>query len=329
MAKKQLSGKSFSDMLSAYSTVKDPECVPTSIDCINDLWGGGAYKGYMYSIWGPAGCGKSTLTLQLVKGFCKKGLKGVICDVEKALNDKQIESFGLQQFIDDGLLFIVTCSNYQEYENIIDTIAEQDDIDFFVTDSETEIEPVASADLKVTDIRPGLKSAQEKHVLSKMKQKFYSKGIISIVLFHARANIVMMGGGNQPDEKQAGGYAALHYPDIITKITAHAKIKNKKDEIIGNEIRIQTTKNKFSRPFRVLVKKLIFGKGIDKRVDLIDTALAYGIITMAGAGFYTVPGMDKTVRGTDALYELPSDVMKAVQASVKEYQEQHRGIQEE
>ena len=79
----------------------------------------------------------------------------------------------------------------------------------------------------------------------------------------------------------------------------------------------------------MVTKKLIFGKGIDKRVDLIDTAILYGIITMSGAGFYKVPGVEGTIRGTDALYNSPADVMRAVQEAVRQYQEEHKGMSDE
>ena len=63
-------------------------------------------------------------------------------------------------------------------------------------------------------------------------------------------------------------------------------------------------------------KKLIYGVGISKRIDLIDTSIERGLITMAGAGFYTLTWGDK-IRGTKALYEMSSADLKRLQESLK------------
>lgn len=302
-------------VLAKYAAQKEVECVELSVDVLNTIWGGGMYLGYMYSMWSEAGAGKSTLALQVVKSFCKKGLKVLFVDVEKALNESMQKAFGVQQYVEDGTLIIVVADNYLQVEEIV-CAAATGDFSLVVIDSESMIQPYTPVELKITDIRPGLRASQESLVLNKMKSLYYANNIASLVLFHARANIQIMGGGGgtQPAVKQAGGFTAEHTPDIITKIQKHGQIKED-DQQIGVEISLVTTKNKFCSPFQIHRKKLIFGVGISKKIDLVDTAVELGIITQSGAYFKLPDG--SSVMGRKALYDLPSDTLRAIQARIK------------
>ena len=114
-----------------------------------------------------------------------------------------------------------------------------------------------------------------------------------------------------PAVKSAGGFAAEHIPDVITKIQAHSKIKGENDEPIGVEISLVTEKNKYTTPFQVAKEKLIYGKGIDPKISIIERAVESGLITQSGA-YFTVPGMDANVKGRSALYEIPNEVLASI-----------------
>lgn len=311
MAKKKgLSGMSFEQVMNQYHANREIEMISVDPEVFNDLWGGGIATGFMYSLWADAGVGKSTLALQAARSFCKKGLKVLFVDVEKALNPWQKETFKLTKYEEDGLFYHVEATNYKEAEDICMSLT-GDVINLVVIDSISGLTPAIPKELSVDEVRPGLRAQQESFFLNKIKNYFYSEKISSIVLFHARANINMTG-GTQPDVKQAGGFAALHYPDVITKLTSHAQIKGENDgEIIGKEVGIVCTKNKFAPPFRLRKKKLIFGVGISKRIDLIDSALENGIITQSGA-YFILPSGDK-IRGRKALYDVDASVLKDIQ----------------
>lgn len=301
--------KSPTDILSMYAAEARTEFKSTGIACLDELWGGGIDPQGTYAMWGPQGCGKSTLCFQIVKTFCKRGEPVVMVDVEKAFNERQQEAFGLRQYVESGLLTHVTCDNYEQLEQIIDAVAKVKPA-LLILDSETMIQPVVTRDMKVTDNQPGVKAKQSAYCLNKLKQSFYHSHIPSIILFHARANLNMTG-GTQSETKQAGGFAALHIPDILTKIVTGAKIKEG-DDIIGQVCRIVCEKNKYTAPFVTIEKKLIYGVGISKKIDLIDTAIERGVITTGGAGYYKLPWGD-SVRGTKALYALSNEDLKKLQ----------------
>lgn len=304
------------ELLAAYSADARVEMWDTGVEALNKLWGGGADSQGMYGIWGPQGSGKTTLLLQCFKKLCKDGKTCVFLDVEKAFNEKQQKAFGLYEYVVSGKLIVLTCSNYEEFENIFEQICELEDVALFGVDSETMLQPVASRDVRVTDNQPGMKAKQASFCLTKMKPLFYKAKITVILLFHARANLDMNGGTVDP-LKQAGGYAQLHIPDVLMKVTPGAKVyeSDSKSPQIGQIIKLECTKNKYTAPFVKLEKKLIYGTGISKKIDLIDTAIEAGVIVQGGGGYYKLPS-GGTVRGTKALYELPNAELTAIKDAI-------------
>lgn len=316
MAKKARGAVTLDSLMDEYGKDVVSEPIKLDVAVLNDLWGGGIFPGYMYSLWAEPGGGKSTLTIQVAKSLCRKSLRVLWLDSEKALNPNQIESFGLKQYVDNGTFILFTISNYEDLEKCVEA-ASNEDIALVVVDSESMLRAVTPQDQKVTDVRPGLKALQSSHVLNKAKDLFYKSGIASIIIFHARANINIGGPVNMyaPTTKQAGGWVAQHAPDVITKIAVGSKLKDDDTgEIIGANIRISCEKNKFASPFKVYEKKLIYGKGISARIDLIDTCIEAGIIVQSGAYFQMPWG--ENIRGRKTLYDLPADKMKQLKESV-------------
>lgn len=314
MAKKDNKLQGLQGLLEVYGLDKPTAFVDSGVDVLNEIWGGGCAAGSSYSLWGPAGCGKSTLSAQVARSFCRQGKKVVLLDSERAWNDKQLESFGLSQFKSGGLLFHLTVRDYSELEEICKALSDSDDgVSLVIIDSISEIEAFADKGLTVRDCRPGVKALQASFVLPRIKRWFADSDICSLWLFHARANMQM--GPVNPyasQTKQDGGFAAQHVPDVITKVTAGSKIKEKnesgEEQTIGNTIYVETTKNKFCRPFDKREAKLIFGLGISRRVALIDKALDSGAITRAGAS-YILPWGVRFV-GAQKLYAMPAEVLQ-------------------
>lgn len=315
MAKKENALASVIQKFSAKRELPRYEVRPQVLD---DLWNG-FHCGAIYSIWAEKGAGKSSLTFQVIRSLCKKGLKGIFVDVEKAFNEFQQESFGLTEYIESGQLIVVTVSNWKDYEELVMALDESD-INFFVTDSVTMIMAYTPKELKVEDVRPGLKAQQAASVLGKLKDISYRNEIGTILLYHARANIQIVGANPYASPtKMAGGMADAHIPDVITKIQTHSKVKGEGDDPIGVEISIVCEKNKFTKPFQTRREKLIFGKGIDPRISLIEKAIELGIIKQSGSSFI-IPNHDN-VRGRKALYELDAETLRGIQQLVKENQE--------
>lgn len=303
------------DILSKYAANKEEEVIPTGIDSIDSLLGGGLTPGYTFGFWGTPGAGKSTVCLQILKNFCKQGKKCAVIDVEKSISQKQQESFGIDKYVADGTLVILACSFINEYEEIMTALINSQEFSLIMVDSVTFLQPYVKQGLTVEDIRPGIKSLQISQVGPKLKAASYNNGVIILSIYQARANLDMTGNMYAPKDKVAAGFSEQHLVDALLKISVSSKIKDDNDEIIGNKVWLTTEKNKFATPGKKVQSTLIFGKGISKRIDLIDNALEMGLITQSGATF-TLPFDEKKVRGRKALYDLPSEDMKKLQELV-------------
>lgn len=313
MAKKE-STVSLAEIVQRYSAEKEWELIPTGIPTLDKTLGGGTCPGAMYGIWGEQGSGKTTIAVQIMKGYLKRGERCLMIDTETAMNTQQQESYGIRKYVEDGLLIHVTAATYVEAHEITKAVYKDTELNvkFVLIDSETMLQPKCGDDLKIDDNQPGQKARQAYNWLTATKQNFFEKGITSMIIFHARANISMTMNPYAPASKQAGGYAAKHIPDCIIQVQAGQKFGEKATPD-GQVIHITTDKNKFAAPFQKYDAKLFFGVGIKKSVDLIDTAISLGLIKQSGS-FFTFDG--ETVRGTDALYNMSTEQLRKVKSLV-------------
>lgn len=315
MAKK-VNQSSLGDLLTKYSAEREEPMIPTGSRTIDAILGGGMSPGAMYALWGVQGSGKSTVALQVMaKPLLRKGEKVMWIDVEKALNKNQQESFGVRQYVEDGTLLHVTAATYSDADDITSAVAKDDtmDIKMVVVDSETMLLPKIGDDQSVADAQPGQKARQCSLWLTKVKDAFFKKGIICIVLSHARANISMTANPYAPAEKIAGGYALKHIPDCIIQVQPGQKFGDK-EKPEGQIVHVMAEKNKFTAPFVKKDFKLYFGIGIKRSVELIDEAIERGLIVQSGS-FFKLPN-GETIRGRDYLYGMDKDQLRELKHSL-------------
>lgn len=308
MAKK--TDGSLSSILQQYSAEKEETFTPTGILTIDKLFGGGLYAGGMYAFWGPQGCGKSTVAFQIMKRFAKQDQKSVFLDIEKAFNQAQQEAFGLREYVENGTIAHVTADNYVQVDEICSAIAADGSVKLVVVDSESSLLPKLPQDTDISSAQPGQKARQSQLLLTKVKSLFYQKGIISIWLFHARANISMTANPYAPQEKMAGGWGARHIPDLVLHLNPGQKIKDG-DSIQGQVVHLECEKNKYTAPFVKRDVSLYFGVGIKKKQEILDYSVENGLIKQSGS-FFTLPN-GETIRGRDALNDLTNEQLKVLQ----------------
>lgn len=312
MAKVAKTVTNLSSLIDKYSSANydKVEMVSTGIRMLDKVLGGGFAPGYCYSFYGEPGAGKTSILLQAVRHLLKQGKKVMILDVEKALNQWQLESFKLSEYVANGQLTILVVGNTSELDDVITVLSnsEQGAVDFLLVDSITSIREVASTDLRVEDVRPGLNARQMSFLLGKMKDGFYRNGICSILIAQARANIEISGPINMYAEKfkMSGGYALRHTVDCIVRVSEGAKIKDDDLNIVGNRVTLFSEKNKFTPPRIKYARNLYYGVGINKKEEVVEEAIEQGIIQTGSAGYYTLPD-GTSVRGKDKIVNLPNE----------------------
>jgi recombination protein RecA len=81
-----------------------------------------------------------------------------------------------------------------------------------------------------------------------------------------------------------GGNALKYYASVRLDVRRIGAVK-KGEASIGSRTRVKVVKNKLAAPFRQVEFEILFGKGIDRRGELLDLAEAQGTLVRTGAWY--------------------------------------------
>lgn len=302
MAKKDFNAE---ELLMSFSSRRETTFQSTGVQDLDGILGGGIDLKGFYSFWGEAGCGKTTIALQIAREFLKSGKRVLFCDTEHSFNTLQEQSMGLSEYIENEQLVVVDPDVADKIEQVINLVV-PNKFDLFILDSVSAMIPyLGDNELSVMDKTPGTKARQSKTIMSKAKSIFSQNNVASIWIFHAAANIVTgYGQYATTATKQDGGYATYHIPDVRVYFSPGAVVKEG-DVPIGCVCKIVCEKNKYCPPKQRIEKKLIYGKGIDLRYDFIDAAIAGGFIQQKG-GYFEMPWGLK-IKGIKNVYNMDDE----------------------
>jgi recombination protein RecA len=118
-----------------------------------------------------------------------------------------------------------------------------------------------------------------------------------IFINQLRMKIGVMMPGQSP-ETTTGGNALKFYASVRLDIRRIGAVK-KGEEVVGNQTRIKVVKNKLAPPFREAEFEILYGTGVNKLGELVDTAEKLGIVEKSGT-WYSYDGA-KIGQGRDKM----------------------------
>ena len=282
----------------------DPELILSAIEeigaeCLTDLgelaaekyidtgiWGlnyvlshGGIPSTYVVEVHGGNGLGKSSLALHLAAQANKQGFNVYYVDVEMAVNDAMASIF----LGKDDAKWIRPDSGEKALD-IIKLILKSTKNSFVVLDSVGATTPIKIEDASSEDQFIGSHAKMMSNFGAPAARNCKRNNNVLLCLNHESANITPMGARGYV---VSGGKKWSYVPDLRIRLTK--KFQNgditEGDTKIGHVVEAEVTKNRHGPPFMKVDLPLIYGKGFDTNRDLVENAIAFGIIKKAGAWY--------------------------------------------
>ncbi len=258
--------------------VEKVPCIPTGSPSLDRALGIGGYpRGRVVEVYGPEASGKTTLTLHAIAECQKAGGVAAFIDAEHALDVRYAKALGVEP---ERLLVSQPDSGEQALE-IAETLIRSGAVDLLVVDSVAALVPRAEIEGDMGDPHVGLQARLMSQALRKLTSVTNKTGTTVMFINQLRMKIGVMFGS---PETTTGGNALKFYSSVRLDVRRIGALKSG-DQILGNRTRVKVVKNKFAPPFTSVEFDIRYGEGIDIAADLLDSAVAKGVIDKSGSHY--------------------------------------------
>jgi len=259
--------------------VMQVETVPTGSLALDIALGvGGVPRGRIVEVFGSEASGKTTLALHMIAEVQKRDGVAAFIDAEHALDPTYTRALGVDL---DHLLLSQPNSGEQALE-ITEQLTRSGAVDIIVIDSVAALVPMAEIEGQMGDSQVGLQARLMSQAMRKLS------GAISqsktLVVFTNQLRSVIGGTRFGPSTTTSGGRALKFYASVRLSMWNAGRIEEGSEQV-GTRVNVRVVKNKVAPPFKEASFDLIYGKGIVRSRDLINTGEALGVITRSGSWY--------------------------------------------
>jgi recombination protein RecA len=258
--------------------IQQVEVIPTGSVALDVALGcGGLPLGRIIEIYGPESSGKTTLTLHAIAEAQRSGGVCAFIDAEHALDTEYARRLGVD--LEDLLISQPDCG--EQALEITDTLVRTGAIDLIVVDSVAALTPRAEIEGDMGDAHMGLQARLMSQALRKLTAVISRTKTIDIFINQLRQKIGVVYGN---PETTTGGNALKFYCSVRLDIRRKKAIK-RGDETVGSEVKVKVVKNKLAPPFREADFEILYGTGVNKLGELVDTAEKLGLVEKSGTWY--------------------------------------------
>ncbi len=235
-------------------------------------------RGRIIEVYGPESSGKTTLALSAIAEANKEEKLAAFIDAEHALDINHVKKLGVNL---EKIIISQPDSGEQALE-IVEYLLNTDKFNIIVVDSVAALTPKAEIEGNISDITIGGQARMMSKALRRLSPLVNKKNVILIFINQVREKVGVIFGN---PEVTPGGRALKFYSSIRMDVRIKERIK-RKDEIIGQRIKVKIVKNKLSSPYKEAEILLEYENGIDKIIELIDLAFEKDIIKKSGSWYF-------------------------------------------
>ena len=255
------------------------EAVPTGALALDVALGvGGIPRGRIIEVFGMESSGKTTLALHMIAEVQKAGGTAAFIDAEHALDPTYSSALGVDL---DHMLISQPNSGEQALE-ITEQLTRSGALDIIVIDSVAALVPTAEIEGQMGDTQVGLQARLMSQAMRKLSGAISSSKTIVVFTNQMRSMISTSRFG--PSTTTAGGWALKFYASLRLQMWASGRIEEG-TERVGTHVNVRVVKNKVAPPFKEAVFDVIYGKGIVRSRDLINTGEALGLVSRSGSWY--------------------------------------------
>ena len=259
---------------------------------------GGLPRGRVTEIYGPESSGKTTLSMHCIAETQRQGGLAAFVDAEHAFDKLYAQKLG----IDTENLLISQPDDGEQALEITEHLIRSGAIDIIVIDSVAALVPRSELAGDMGDSKMGLHARLMSQALRKLTGAIHKTGCICVFINQLREKIGIMFGS---PEVTTGGNALKFYASVRLDIRRIGQIKDSRDQVVGNKVRVKVVKNKVAPPFRIAEFDIFYGQGISKIGEIIDIATDLNVLQKAGS-WYSY-GKQKLGQGKDTIRQVLMD----------------------
>jgi recombination protein RecA len=277
--------------------------ISTGILSLDYILGGGYPVGRIIEIFGKEASGKTAIATYGLIEIQKAGYEIGIVDLEQTFNPIYAKNNGL----DIGNLIFSQPETGEQAMDIVEALA-LSGVKGILYDSVASTMSKFEGEKDMGDPTIGMQARLMSQCLRRINPTINKNDCILFFVNQLREKI---GTYSANPETTPGGRALKFYATIRMNVRPVAfigpngqEIKTK-EEAVGHKIKVRVEKNKTFIPYKTCEFDFYYGVGVDQISDIINTAVACGLISRAGSWFsyIDIEGTELRVQGLQKMKE--------------------------